>query len=500
MVPAAFLLCLVATQGVDESLVASQGVDEAQWIARVDLPSLYHAQMNLVVADADLGVEGYDMGFPHDPREMAQQAEDKLKAGDRSAHTFHQAARGLAALRMGEALERILPACLSAYAKEIDADPGNAHLRVGFAKALSLAGSFTHNDRFFEDADPQFRAATGAAPDDLDIRLDHATMLVMRTMNHRRPDAAWLEKAVTIAGEALQRAPDEVAAQWRYFRARYVQLALRMQQEGVLPALEIAALADELAAMTADGTGSELLALTAEGYWFVSNLPGRVDPAQGLAVPADDQAVRERMQGFPDRLMAVHAPRSLQRSLAEIWWTMYAFAGAVEGWQEASQVARSMGLPEDQVLTLALMGFHRRGSATAAGAVADLLAKVTPNELILRALAVYRNEIGDDAAALEFLSQVQQPDPAVRLASAILRLRSGERARAREELTALAPELEATPLSGIGEHALGVALALDGELEAALPCLERAAVKLMAADGARATLAEVKTRLARDGD
>ncbi|MCH7838567.1 MAG: hypothetical protein IIC26_08680 [Chloroflexi bacterium] len=64
MFSATLLLCLAA----------AHGIDEAQWLARVDMPSLYHAQMNLVVADADLGVEGYDMGFPHDPREMAQQA------------------------------------------------------------------------------------------------------------------------------------------------------------------------------------------------------------------------------------------------------------------------------------------------------------------------------------------------------------------------------------------------------------------------------------------
>ncbi len=91
------------------SLAAVQGVDEAEWIARVDLPSLYHAQMNLVVADADLGVEGYDMGFPDDPREMAQQAEEMLNAGDRSAQTFHQAVYGLAVLGMREKLRDLLP-------------------------------------------------------------------------------------------------------------------------------------------------------------------------------------------------------------------------------------------------------------------------------------------------------------------------------------------------------------------------------------------------------
>lgn len=482
------------------SLAAVHGIDEAQWLARVDMPSLYHAQMNLVVADADLGVEGYDMGFPADPREMVQQAEEKLNTGDRSAQTLHQAVRGLAALRRGEELSQILPACLGTYAQEIEVDPGNAHLRVGFAKALSLAGMLSRDDRYFADADLQFAAATGAAPEDVDVRLDHATMLVIRTMNNRRPDEAWIEGAVSIAAAALKLAPGEVGPQWRHFHARYVQLALRMKQDGALPALEIAALADELTATTADVEGSELLALTAEGYWFVANLPGRVDPQEGVALPADDETVRRRMQGFPERLIAAGVPRGMQLNLAASWWTLRAFAGDVEGWEEAAKVAQSLGLPEDQALTLALMGFHRRGAPEAARAVAKLLGEVNQTEPIHRAMAVYLNEIGDDAAALEALSQIQEPDIAVSLASAILRLREGDRARARAELTALLPALEAKPLCGDVEHALGVAMALDGELTLALPYLERAAVKLKAAEGVRETLAEVKALLAADGD
>jgi len=479
--------------------LAAHGIDEAQWLVRVDMPSLYHAQMNLVVADADLGVEGYDMGFPDDPRQMVQDAEEKLNAGDRSAQTLHQAAHGLFALRMGDELTRILPACLGTYAKAVEEDPGNAHLRVGFAQVLGMAGVVSGNDRYFNDAEQQFAAATGAEPDNVSIRLDHATMLVIRTMGSRRPDVAWIESAVAIAAEALKLAPDEVGPQWRYFHSRYIQLALGTDSDGALPTLEIAALADELTATTANKAGSELLALTAEGYWFVANLPGRVDPEEGVAVPADDDAVRERMQGFPERLLAGNTSRGMQLSLAAAWWTLYAFAGDVEGWKEAGEVAQSLGLPVDQVLTLALMGFHRRGSPEAAAAVAELLTMVDQTEPIHRALAVYWNQIGDDAAALASLSQIQQPDIAVRLASAILRLREGERIAARDELTDLLPRLEAKPLSGDVEHALGVALALGGEFEAALPHLERAAVKLKSADGVRATLAEVKALLEADG-
>ena len=41
------------------------------WVERLDFPNLVQADLNLAVRDEDLGLRGFDLGFPDDPRDFA---------------------------------------------------------------------------------------------------------------------------------------------------------------------------------------------------------------------------------------------------------------------------------------------------------------------------------------------------------------------------------------------------------------------------------------------
>lgn len=482
------------------ALALAAPADEAAWLARLPLPRLYRANLRLEATDRDLGLAGYDLGFPATPEEQIRDARDRMEAGERSAAVLHQASAALLG-RDPENLRKLLPACLAAYRKELEERRDDLGLCVGFAKALCLAGSATRDDRFFRDSAEELERAAALAPEDWRIRSEHAAMLVTRALVGARAghlDPAWLDASASMAEAALRAAPREPEVHWRLFHARYLGLVTGPQGDRD-PFPDIAGHADAFAGGVAELEGAGRLQLCAEGFWFLACIPSRAVPEEELPSPAPDDVVRERVAAFRGRLAAADLPAGLRRDLARTWWTLYALAGPLEGWDGAFDEARGAGLEEQEALTLALMGLHRRGSAEAAAGVAARLAQSGTEDGAFRVLTVYRHETGDDAGALDALAQVLETDVPVRLARGILELRRGRTTEAVQHLTLLALEAKGTPEHGHVLHALGVARAMAGDLAGGSASLAQAAEALEEDAGVAATLAEVRARVEEGG-
>ncbi len=470
--------------------------DNDQWIERLEFPRLVEANLNLQVGDADLGIEGIDLGFPDDPTVCVTEAHAKVEEGDRTARTLHQAATGLVTLRDSENLQKVLPACLGAYVAELRESPDDATLRTHFAMALFLAGTVVRDDRFFRDAGVELAKVAQAQPDDWRVLDEHARLLISRSILSNAedgPDPEWLERAAELSDAAILLAPDQTAPHWRGFLARYFALnrSGKRPEDGLF--LELATLADGLV-LAADGVGEPRLALVGEAYWFLSNLVpvGARLEGKELPAPAEEDQVRTRLNAFRARLRGAPAGK-LRGDVAVAWWTLGAFLGDAERWREDLELAIEMGVPDLGARVLALMGLHKRGEVERAAALAAELAESADTDHAWRALTVYRHELGDDVGALESLLQVDGVDPTLRLARAHLHLRTGDANAAKDDLTSLARVVTGTPLSGPVAHALGVALAVGGDLPGAKVQLTLASRLLGEEEGARAraTLAEL---------
>ena len=78
------------------------------WVERLDFPNLVQADLNLAVRDEDLGLRGFDLGFPDDPRVRVREARARVDQGDRTSGTLHQAASGLVAIRDLESFKSVM--------------------------------------------------------------------------------------------------------------------------------------------------------------------------------------------------------------------------------------------------------------------------------------------------------------------------------------------------------------------------------------------------------
>ena len=466
------------------------------WVERLDFPNLVQADLNLAVRDEDLGLRGFDLGFPDDPRVRVREARARVDQGDRTSGTLHQAASGLVAIRDLESFKSVMPACLEAYMAELEATPEDVELRVRFAKALLLAGTYTHLDAFFRDAGIQLATAARANPEDWRVLDEHAKVLAARTLLSRVPrtDPVWLAHAAELATHAMALAPNETAPRWRRFYTSHLALVrgASTPEEGLF--VEMASLADGLAAAGKQVEDPNLV-LVGNAYWFVANLAPVLARFEGreLPAPADAETIVARLAAFEADLRAAPAGQ-LRVDVARAWWTLDAFLGDEAGFREDMDLAIELGVPALDARILALMGLHRRGAAEAAAQVAAELAESVAGYPVWRALTVYRQETGDFDGAFAAQAKVVRPDPALRLARAQLRLRAGQAEVARDELKDLIGELAGTPLAGAAGHTYGVALALTGDVAGAKLQLSVAARLLgeEAGAGARATLEELR--------
>jgi hypothetical protein len=477
-------------------MLLMSGAPEDAWIERLEFPRLAQTDLNLVIHEADLGITGYDLGFPDDPQVRFEEAYARLEEGDRSASTLHQAASGLASLRDADKFRKVMPACLSVYVEELKAAPDEVSLRWDFARALVLAGTTARKDRFLRDADVQLAKVAQGDPGNWRVLDEQAMVLVARALLSPTEGAApvWLSRAIELADEAIALAPRETAPRWRRFYASYTALV----HGGITPELglfiEMAGLADTLVSGAAEAEEPRLV-LAGEAYWFLASLAPVVARFDGreLPTPASAEHLLARLTAFRDPLEAAPASE-LRTDAARAWWMLTAFSGEQARWREDMQLAVQMGVPAGEAHILALMGLHKRGVEGAAAEVAEVLAKGDESDDLWRILTIYRHEIGDDAGALEAQARIGQADPILRLARAQLRLRTGDNETARDELKVLVGQAGGTLLAGPASHAYGVALALTGDVPGAKLQLSVAA-RLMGEEdgaGARATLDELR--------
>jgi tetratricopeptide (TPR) repeat protein len=489
---------MVRAMWITSLLLATGAVqDPAAWIERLEFPTLTQADLNLVVGDKDLGIEGLGLEFPEDPKVRVEEALAKVREGDRSSLTLHQAASGLAAVGDRKNLEKVLPACLQAYMTELRTAPNNTDLRVHFAEALLLAGTVIRDDRFFRDAGVELAKVAQQRPEDWRVLDEHARVLITRSILSRAEggaDPAWLGRALVLASEAQLLAPKQTGPRWRRFHASYMGLLGSGRGAGDGLFVELAELADGLK-HDAGEVEEPRLALVAEAYWFISNLAPIAAHFNGneLPAPASEEQVRARLAAFPE-LLASTSPSKLRSEAARAWWTLGAFLGEPERWRADLALAVEAGLPDEEGRVLALMGMHRRGEKERALALAQELSNSATTDHAWRTLAVFYSEMGDPETALASLTRVQGIDPILRLARALLELRTGATVAARDGLKGLITDVTGTHLAGPVAHAYGVALAVNGELEEARAHLSMASLLLDGEEAAAAktTLAELK--------
>jgi len=469
----------------------------AGWTGRLALPRLFQADLDLRVAAAELGVSGYDPGFPDDPEQRLSEAQERLASGAPAARDLHQVASALAALHREERLQQALPLCLRAYQRELEQHPTDVARLLDAADAFALAGGLSRDDRLFRDALALLERAEAIAPQDARVPDLGADVGVRRALARGRGPAglADLAAAEVHARRAFELAPREPRSGWRLFQTRHLELVVGPTDPQAF--VRLASLADELGAAARAAEGGERTELAAEGYWFLASLPPYMARVRGDATfeaPAADAAVVERLAAFRPRLEEL-PPGTLGPKLARAWWMLAVFVAPVEGWPDDLERAVRAGLTEVEAVALALVAFHGRGESAAAARAAQMLVERTsgaPVESADRALAVYLHEVGDDRAALERVSRWPRPDPSLRLARAVLELRLGRVEGVDGRLALLAAEAAGSPLAGEVQHALGVAYALAGDGERALAALAKAIEGAPEDAPARATLAELR--------
>lgn len=469
--------------------------DEAAWRERLSLPRLFQVRLDLGVRTEDLDLDGFRLEFPADPVERLAEAQRELAAGVRDPRLLHQVVSALVSMKRTDKLDEVVPACLSAYGKEVAARPEDVELSLAYAQAFALAGDISRDGRFYRDGVAALDAVREHAAEDrsVDWRVAdlRAELLVRRALvSPAGPEAgAWLAEAIASAERAVADAPREARPHWTRFQARY--WALTRSEEG-LSVPRVAALARELAEGTAELARGADLALVAEGYGFLASLPAFLD---GTSTPEDAAGVQQRLAAFRSRLDGAELG-PLVAKVARPWWTLDVLAGPVDTWEEDLARVVATGVPRAEALGLAIVGFERRGALDAARA-ADALARALPDEggePARRARTILLHGAGEDAAALEVANALPEADPAVRLARAVLALRLGRDEGIAGSLSILAAQTARSPLAGEVDHALGVALALEGRDEEAIAALERAVERLADSAPARLTLEELRAR------
>jgi tetratricopeptide (TPR) repeat protein len=474
------------------------------WLTRLELPKAFNIQV--AISPMSFGplvpVEYYDLGFPDSAEECMRDAEERLGAGEPRARLMHQAAYGLAGLGDSERAWQGLMAAFKAYELELEAEPDDFDLRISFEIALGMAGAWSGEPIFYEKMSEQCAAAAELESGSCHALVEGARALKNRWLRARAngdENDEWLVEGLAWAEQAIEEEPGAIGGHWWRFELGFLTLVAEHGSEITQHTSDTAALVSELLEGCDQIEDAELVRSIAHLHGAIFEL------AALLADPEDEElreavlpVVGEHIDGVMSRVELCEEYERWSAAVALTYWSHYCLEAEGEGeeWDRALEQAMELGLDLERCLGIALIAYEMKDMIERAEVVAARLEQEIVTDRGRGALVGYRYKTGDYTGALELASEYEGDKPEQVVQHAVLLLRTGEEEAALELLEELAGDEE--EVGGHLQHALGVARAVAGRLEAAVEALEAAVDLLTDSEDAENTLNEIRERLESD--
>ena len=475
--------------------------DEESWLSRLELPTRFtHSIRSSPIAfERAIELKRFELDFPEgDPEEIVQNAKERIEAGEAPARLLHQGAYALLLMEENEAGWKWLMAALDAYTAVIDEEPDHFEHRMYFAHALHSAGRMTGGDEFFEAMVEAYEAAGDIEPGDFRPATHCSWAFLYRWLRAKgEGEVEWLDVSLEFAERAVEADSTEADGHWMLFEVGCVRLNVTYEGGRRGKGVELVAVADVLLEGCEDLDDSERSDMVRfAGHFFRASFS-----LMTLSADPDEEERSDLLAAMSADIELVMAEErfvELSGSLGEVVAaTFWAFRCNTmeaddESWEADLERVCEMGLVREIATGMVAVFAQRRGHDTIAAKAASLLEEEIESDQGRAALVAYCYEASDFEAALEALDGYEETAPETEIQRAVILLRMGQRDEARELLEELAEEHDE---SGHLYHALGVARALDGELEGAIEALDTAADLLEDDEDVLETLAELEELL-----
>ncbi|MDG1491153.1 MAG: hypothetical protein P8R43_04625, partial [Planctomycetota bacterium] len=464
---------------------AQDGGDVHPWVAKVRVPAVSFFELNFGYSTDwfDAG-EGLAPTFEGEPEELLSEAAERLDGGEMTAQVLHQLVFGLVGTdQFEEGHIRLLDGCFQLYAAEVEEDAEDFELRLKFASALSLGARLLRSRELLDGCFEQYESALELEPDDHRVwsaMSGKCFGFYLRTREVKE-DPSLLDQALEYAEAAVDAAPKELGPRLRLAGCQMGLVAARQAEDAVSL---IADAMEELADGARSCEGGEEVAACAEICWtYYRTIPLLLEATSGeAAAPSPSETgpgvevIEARLEDDFEGLSKIE-DGDLKVECARALWIAHLLAGDESEDEARLEQVQDHGLEEAEAYRIGVRVPSMFGRPRPR--LVEALVEIASADDDWSVLAAHFHRMGENAAALDALGELEAPTFAQDLAEAILQLRLGRTEEGLERLEELGERLEeaeemkggAAPL----HHAHGVALALAGQYEQALVQLEVAA-------------------------